>query len=167
MKKVYRCLWIVPLALVLFLPAGLTGQSKKISTEELTQQSEIVARGKVREIKSQWEGNRERIVTYVAIQVDEYLKGNGPGREMTVVTPGGEIDGVGELYTHTATFRQDEEVVVFAKKDAKGQYRVSGGPQGKFKIEKDETTGRSIVAGSTPVEDFAAEVRKAAGNARN
>jgi len=93
------------------------------------------------------------------VGVDQYLKGERPERSLTIVTPGGEIDGVGELYSHTARFLNDEDVVVFAEKDKRGELRVAGGSQGKYTIKKDEMTGQLMVADDTPLVQLTTRVK--------
>ncbi len=135
-------------------------QSRAISTDELVRASEIVARGKVREMKAEWDESRSRIRTRITLSVDEYLKGGGGGT-MELFVPGGEIGPVGEVYSHVARFARDEDVVVFAHKDGKGRYRVSGGSQGKYTVTQDERSGKRIVAHYWPLDDFRARIRKA------
>jgi len=158
MKEHYRCLWIVPLVLVALVPAGVRSQSKHLTTDKLTTQAEVVAVGKVKETKSEWDEFHSSIRTRVTVSVDEYLKGSG-ANNLDVYVPGGEVDGVGELYTHMAKFKKDEEVVVFAEKDSNNRYRVSGGDQGKVIVKKDETTGMPMVGGQQSLDDFKVEVR--------
>jgi hypothetical protein len=142
------------------IPALALCQSKEMNTDELSRRAEVVAVGKVKATKSSWENNKSRIVTYVTVNVDEYLKG-GDGNVITILTPGGEVDGIGELYTHTAKFEKDEDVVVFAEKDKQGRYTVSGGHDGKFRVTKDEATGTQFVANRKGLEDFKMEVKTA------
>ena len=51
-------------------------------------------------------------------------------------------------------------VVVFAKKDMKGRYRVTSGERGKFLIEKDTKTGSKIIPNVGTLQEFTAEVKK-------
>jgi hypothetical protein len=166
--RMHRSLYLAALvALALVTHVSLFSQTRKVTTTELAQQSEVVARGSVRQLKSAWEGKKERIVTYVTIQVDEFIKGGGAEKTLTLVNPGGEVDGVGEMYTHMATFREGEDVIVFAQKDREGRLRVAGGQQGKFRLEKDKVTGKTIVGGATTVEDFSTAVRQAGSHPEN
>ena len=164
----HRTLYLFALvAIALVTHESLFSQSRKVTTAELAQQSEVVARGSVKQLKSAWEGKKERIVTYVTIQVEEFIKGGGSEKTLTLVNPGGEVDGVGEIYTHMATFREGEDVIVFAQKDHEGRLRVAGGQQGKFRLEKDNVTGKTIVGGATTVEDFSTDVKQAVSRPQN
>ena len=149
------------LALLLaVLTAEVPAQSKGISTEDLAKRAEVVAVGKVSGLASRWNENHSRIFTRVTLSVDQYIKGGTAGQPLSIVVPGGEVDGVGEVYSHTATFRRDESVLVFAEKDKQGNYGVSAGREGKFSIRKDEGTGKAMVGGNLTLEQFTASVRK-------
>jgi hypothetical protein len=66
---------------------------------------------------------------------------------------------VGELYTGTARFEKDEEVVLFLSKDLKGNFRVTGSNQGKFRVVKDERTGRKVIGKSRFLDDFKLRIK--------
>jgi len=158
MKKHHLCLWIVLFIPAVLVPAGVRSQSKHMATDKLTTRAELVAVGVVKETKSEWDESHSSIRTRVTVSVDEYLKGSG-AKTLEIYVPGGEVDGVGELYTHMAKFKKDEEVVVFAEKDTEHRYRVSGGDQGKINVKKDKATGVTMVGGQQSLDDFKAEVR--------
>jgi hypothetical protein len=141
------------------------GQERQLSTEQLTTGSDVVVVGKVAAMKSAWTADRSRIVTTVSISVDEQLKGTASGSTLSVVVPGGEVDGVGEWYSHSARFRRDEEVVVFARKDKEGTLRVAGGSQGKVAVTREAEKGQARVSGQGSLQEFTATVRKAAQQA--
>ncbi len=144
-------------ALMLFglfhlIPVLGRAQTDSETAEQLTRKSTVIAVGTVSSTRSEWTADRDRIVTRVNISVDEYLKGNTGGRTLTLTVPGGEINGVGEMYTHTATFRNNEQVLVFAERDVQGAYRVVDGENGKINVTRDEATGRRIINGNQPLE---------------
>ena len=148
--------------LLLVTTSAALGQERTLSTEQLTTGSDGVVVGKVAGMKSAWTADRSRIVTTVSISVDEQLKGTASGSTLSVVVPGGEVDGVGEWYSHSARFRRDEEVVVFARKDREGTLRVAGGSQGKVSVTRDTGKGQPRVDGQGTLQEFTATVRKAA-----
>lgn len=127
---------------------------------DLAHRSDIIAVGKVTATKSGWDRSHNRIVTSVTVNVGEYLKGN-EGNVLTITTMGGEVNGVGEWYSHTARFKTEEEVVVFANRDRDGKLRVAGGDGGKVKIERDSKTGAEVVQGTKSLLDFKREVAAA------
>jgi hypothetical protein len=122
----------------------------------------VVAVGKVSSLVPQWNEDHSRIFTRVTLSVDQYIKGGSAGQPLTLLVPGGEVDGVGELYSHTAVFQSDESVLVFAQKDREGNYRVSAGQQGKYTVKRDDASGRLMVGGIRTLQEITAVVQKAA-----
>lgn len=152
--------------------AGTTGQpstsgvkKQGLTTEQLTAQAELIAVGKVASTHADWNADHTRIVTRVAVTVGEYLKGSHPQNTITITHLGGEVGTVGELYSETATFHKDEEVIVFAKKDRQGMYRVTGANQGKMSLTTDNMTGKKMVGPGASLDDLKAKI-KAAVNAQ-
>jgi len=141
-------------------------QSRVLSTQELTDQSDVVAVGKVSAMKSEWNADKTRIITRVVIDVREFLKGGGADQSLTVLTPGGEVGDVGEIYSGTVRFDRDEEVVVFARKKSGLDHVVAGGNQGKVPIREDKNTGTKTVLRGTRFEDYCTQVRSAAQASR-
>lgn len=141
------------------LVSQLFAQSERIPEEVLAKRAQIIAVGKVLSTRAQWEENKSRIVTYVTVSVDQYLKGTAE-RTITIASPGGEVDGVGELYSHTVDFSNNEEVVVFAEKEKQGRYRVSGGQQGKLTVTRDKLSGKVLVGNTRTLDDFSARIRQ-------
>jgi len=139
------------------LPAA--AQSREPAPEELAARADVVAVGKVSTCAAHWNADHSRIFTTVTLAVDSYLKGNQAG-PLNILVPGGEVDGVGELYSHTATFRKDEDVLVFVRKDSRGNFTVSGGQAGKFVVTNDAQTGKAFV-GTRTLEDVASAVKHA------
>lgn len=147
------------LAAVLTVAGRAYSQSGATTTDDLTARSEIVAVGKVTSLRSEWSDDRRRIVTRATVAVDEYLKGEQPQRSLVITIPGGEIDGVGELYSHTARFKKDEQVVVFAAADNQGRLKVVGGDEGKMTVARDEVTGLQMVADKEPLSAFTSRLK--------
>lgn len=166
MKSLKSAFWLIAVSLggILFSPREMEAQSHGLSPEELTHRSSVVAVGKVTSLHAQWTNDRSRIVTQVTVAVDQFFKGASQNRTLVITVPGGEVDGVGELYSHAARFHTNEEVIVFAERDAGGNYRVAGGEQGKFTVTREAITGKRIVGESQLLEVFASRVQHAARN---
>ncbi len=152
---------IATLVLAAIVPAF--AQKNGRTVEDLARQADVIAVGKVTATKSGWDGSHKRIVTSVTVNVGEYLKGN-EGNVLTVTTMGGEVNGVGEWYSHTARFKAEEEVVVFANRDREGKLRVAGGEEGKMKIERDSKTGAALVQGNRTLADLKKHVSESLQN---
>jgi hypothetical protein len=149
--------------LILLLIPISNSQSQVIqrSIEKLSQESDAVVIGRVAGLTSEWNESKTRIQTRVTISVDQNVKGDGAMKSMTVLIPGGEVGGIGEVYSHAPKFKNDENVIVFAKKAKQGYYQVSEGAQGKYSVVKDEVSGRLMVAGANTLEAFTGRVKAA------
>lgn len=147
---------------LLFILPAASIFSQQISTDlkTLTKNSEVILTGKVSKQESKWNDNKSRIYTDVTIEVDEYLKGQNGERSITVRHPGGEVGEVGELYTHMPTFKEEEEMVLFAKKDKNdGKYRVYAGENGKIEIIKNKTSGEKFTTSNKKVADLKKQIK--------
>jgi hypothetical protein len=96
----------------------------------------------------------------VTVAIDEHIKGDASQRSIVITTPGGEVDGVGEVYSHSAHFKKEEQVVVFATTDREGALRVVGGEGGKLLVSTDQRTGLRTVANREPLSVFTSRLRK-------
>jgi hypothetical protein len=141
-------------------PSMALSQSGASVTEDLARRSDVVVVGKVTDLTSEWNGDRSRIVSRVTVSVDQHIKGDDSQSLLTISTPGGEVDGVGEVYSHMPRFKIDEQVVVFAAKDQRGNLRVVGGDEGKLTVTKDEMTGLTMVSDREPLLVFTSRVKR-------
>jgi hypothetical protein len=146
--------------LSLFLPLSVICQTVPADPGKLALQSDLVVVGTVGSRTSEWNADRSRIQTRVTISVNETIKGGSVPPTVEVVVPGGEIDGVGEWYSHTTRFDKNEDVVVFAKKDSRGEYGVAGGTAGKITIAQDPVTGRKLIPRFGSLQEFTSSLRK-------
>ncbi|HEX9657006.1 MAG TPA: hypothetical protein VGB89_08870 [Bacteroidota bacterium] len=137
--------------LIVSVPNSSRAQSKSMATEELARRADVIVVGKVTAVQSEWNADRSRIYTTVTVAIDQNIKGQGNPISVTISTPGGEIGGVGEWYSHTPKFKVDEEVVVFAEREKGGRLIVSGGDQGKLTVMNEESTGSKTVIDSEPL----------------
>jgi hypothetical protein len=147
---------------LLLIPVSYSqSQVLQQSIEKLSQESDAVVVGRVAGLASEWNESKTRIQTRVTISVDQNVKGDPSMKSMTVLVPGGEVGGVGEVYSHAPKFKNDESVIVFAKKAKQGYYQLSEGTQGKYSVLKDEVSGRLMVAGANTLEAFTGRVKAA------
>ncbi|HCV43348.1 MAG TPA: hypothetical protein DGH68_07675 [Bacteroidetes bacterium] len=147
------------IVLAIVSPSNALSQPAAAATEDLAQRADVVVVGKVTGVKSEWNGDRSRIYSTVTVQVDEHIKGAKAQQSVVIATPGGEIDGVGEVYSHTARFRADEQVIVFATADRQGKLKVVGGDEGKLTVTKDAMTGMLMVGDREPLTAFTSRLK--------
>jgi hypothetical protein len=119
----------------------------KMSAKDLTVKSTAVLYGKCSKVKCEWNDKKDKIYTYVTIVPEAYIKGN-LGSEVTVTVPGGQVGDIVYEVSDMPFFVEGEETVAFVWKNLAGKNLITGGYQGKMKIEKDSKTGKRMVSGT-------------------
>ena len=129
--------------------------------EKLARGADVIVTGKVTERKSNWNENKTRIYTRATLRVDEYIKGDRNGDVVEVTYPGGEVGEVGEIYSHMPRFEENEEVLVFLKKDKqlKG-FKVFDGEEGKISVVRDIKSNEKISRSSNSVRELKRQINK-------
>ena len=128
--------------------------------ETMSKNADVIITGKVTQQNSNWNENKTRIYTQATIQVEEYLKGNSNGSSLIVIYPGGEVGDVGEMYSHMPKFQDDEEVLVFLKKDEKtSDYKVFNGEEGKINVIRDPKTGEKVTTSNVQINSLKAQIK--------
>jgi len=145
----------------LFLYSAVISQESIPKIKKLTKKADLILTGKVAHKESAWNGDKTRIYTKTSIQVDEYLKGLANGNTVEVVIPGGEVGDIGELYTHMPAFEDDEEVLVFLKKDKKSKtYQVLNGQEGKIKIQKTGISKDKVAGSNSSISELKVQIKQ-------
>jgi len=143
----------LPALLLLILPGTeCSAQLKKMSASDLTKESTAVFYGKCSKIRSEWNETRDIILTQVTVVPEEYVKGN-LGSEAVITVPGGRVGDIIYEVSEMPIFTEGEEVVAFIWTNSAGKNLVTGGFQGKMKIEKDKSTGKRMVTGERITDD--------------
>jgi hypothetical protein len=126
----------------------------------MSKNADLIITGKVVEQNSSWNENNTRIYTQATIRVEEYLKGSNNSGSIIVSYPGGEVGEVGELYSHMPRFEDQEEVLVFLKKDEKSKrYKVFNGENGKINVITDPRTGEKVTSSNVSVSSLKAQIK--------
>jgi hypothetical protein len=110
-------------------------------------------------INSVWGKDKSKIYTDVTLAINERIKGGKQGGSIVVRHLGGEVDGVGELYSHMPTFSEKEEVLLFIKEVADSRYEVLNGEEGKIQIITDETSGVKTTAMNKSLKSFKTQIK--------
>lgn len=128
--------------------------------ESMSKNADLIITGKVVEQNSSWNESKTRIYTQATIQVEEYLKGSNNNKPVVVSYPGGEVGEVGELYSHMPRFEDNEEVLVFLKKEDKStNYKVVNGEEGKINIVTDPRRGEKVTSSNVSVSSLKAQIK--------
>lgn len=118
--------------LLIFSTGGCFGLMIKMDIDDLIRESDVILIGRVTEIKTHL--GEKMIYRRVEIKVERYLKNPSDSSEVFVRVLGGEIGEIGVWVEDQPSFHLFEEVLVFLRGDLEGDYRVVGGPQGKFTL---------------------------------
>lgn len=134
-------------------------QSESPVIKNLAENADVILLGKVTQKVSNWNVSKTRIYTTTTVQVEEFLKGNNSQNNLEITTLGGEVGEVGELYTHLPIFDQDEEVLVFLKKDTQNnKYKVLNGADGKITVLEDAATKEKITSSKIPIKELKSQI---------
>lgn len=159
MRKSPLLVLVIGLILGGAIPRIALCQSEAVNIEDLTRQADVIVVGEVTNVRSEWNSDKTRIYSRVTVLVSEHIKGDRPENSLTISTPGGEVDGIGEVYSHMARFKEDEQVIVFAAQDRQGRLHVIDGDKGKIMVRTNAETGQHLVSESEPLEVFTAKLK--------
>jgi hypothetical protein len=175
--------WLL-ISLLIIPIAKSTAQVKEMSVKDLTKESTAVLYGRCSKVKCEWNENKSIMYSYITVVTEGYIKGS-LGAEAIIAVPGGRIEDTVYEVSEMPVFTEGEDVVAFVWTNPAGKNLVTGGYQGKMKIEKDSKTGKRMVQavgldaeadfqkqgrGKTlksekvPLEDFVTKVRGYANN---
>lgn len=144
LKKIQCCFCWITLCFLIFSITEGQAQMNQMSARELTEESTAILYGKCSEVKSAWDQEQDIIYTYVTIVNEGSVKGS-PGAETVITIPGGRVGDIIYEVSEMPVFEPGEEVFTFLWEHPSGKNLVTGGYQGKIKIEKDRITGNRII----------------------
>jgi len=158
MSKSFHFFFLVLISIGIHLPAF--AQDESMIIKNLSKGADVILTGKVTQKESRWNESKTRIYTKTTLEVDEYLKGENNDNHVEVTTPGGEVGEVGELYTHMPTFKENEDVLVFLKKDTKNEgYKVLLGEEGKIKVIRDTKTKEKVTGSNMRLKELKSKIK--------
>jgi len=135
-------------------------QQIKIDLQDLSKDADLIITGKVSQQTSSWNEDKTRIYTIATIQVEDYIKGAVAGNSVSVKYLGGEVGDVGETYSHIPTFVNNEEVLIFLKKNEnKSDYSVLYGEEGKISLVNDSQTGELVTSSNVRVSSLKNQIK--------
>jgi hypothetical protein len=163
MKKNFGIVSSAIIALILFGFLGINSVMAlmiKMTTPELTKHSQAIIRGKVTDMRSEWDPERRFIWTLVTISVSKSIKGdNLPGQEIIIKIPGGVVGQIGQVTEDTPIFKKGEDVLLFINPltyRGKKVFRVTGKFQGKHTIKNN-----MVIEKKLPVTTFLGQIEEA------
>lgn len=87
----------------------------------LSEKADYIVKGVVENSESKWNEQKTSISTYTDLIIKEYLKGT-PFEEsrLTIITPGGEIEGIGQSVEDQPIFHQGKKVRIYFQNTSEG-----------------------------------------------
>ncbi len=159
MDTSYRYLLLVLVFICGFYITSFS-QQHSADIENLSKGADVVLTGKVVQQNSSWNEDKSRIYTSATIQVEEFLKGNTNEVSIVVTYLGGEVGDIGELYSHMPKFEDDEEILVFLKRDQRTSgYKIFNGEEGKLRIVYDKNTGEKVTTSNVRISSLKAQIK--------
>ncbi len=143
-RRVQTAALVVFAALALGSPiAG--AQMLPLEISDYLAQADDVVVGKVGEIESRWINNNTKIISDIAIEVEQAVKGTQNKESVVHLQfPTGRVGAVGRSSPQLPEFKTGEEVLVFLDAQKKG-YMVVGGIAGKYMVVPHPKTGQKYV----------------------
>jgi hypothetical protein len=138
------------LALLLGLVSPLTATTvKRKSFNELVQEAELVAVGRVINVQSLPTADKKYVYTYVTVNELEVMKGSLDEAQLTIRMDGGDT-GTGRrlLIQGVPKFQYGDQVVIFLKGNGQAICPFVGWEQGLLRVEKDQKSGETLIKSS-------------------
>ena len=105
-----------------------------MSDADLVRTSHLIVVGDVRRIETR-ELRDGRLLTEVALAVEQTLKGRLRGGKIVVTSPGGRVGERSAWVYGSASFATGERVLVFLKRTAEGRLRINALALGKYHLD--------------------------------
>lgn len=118
--------------------------SRSVSFDEKVDGAASVVLGRVVKNETRWDPSKRWILTYTTVKVDRSLKGQPLQNDLTIVTPGGEIDGVRQETIGAPAFEPGEEQVLFVANSKLGP-TVAFMEQGAYDVQTDSRGEKMII----------------------
>ena len=117
------------------------GTSETLTTTlSVAEKSEYIVLAQCTSSESKWNEQETFIFTYTTFSIDEYIKGNSLGEEITLRYLGGQVDNTMQTLPGLPEFNEGEEVIHFlGSKNKFGYHNLKSIMSGVLRIQIDET----------------------------
>lgn len=168
---------VILLVLVMVAGSASAAVAEWKSFEQKVDEADAIVRGELISSESRRDPDGRWIRTWSTFRVDEVMKGSGTPATVTVVTPGGVVDGIHQETVGAPSFVTGQEQIIFLDSTAEGTvplyleqgvYDVSRDERDRLLVRPslsnlilyDDQTGKVIPAEATrTIEDFRSEIR--------
>ena len=131
---------VTSLFLLAFAPALFAAIAELATFEDKVDNAAAIVLGKCVRSESRWDADHRMILTYATFQIEKMIKGAQTVSELTIVTPGGSVDGIHQETVGVPLFRAGDQKVLFVRNTRvgmtvlyfdQGTYDVSIGSHGE------------------------------------
>ena len=123
--------------------SSVAASNVALESMNLADKASHIVVGKVENIESRLDKEKNTIYTYVKVYVEECLKGKINGDNIVIKYKGGEIGNLGLWVSDQPHFLLNEEVKVFLKPEKTGEFTVVDGKKGKISLVSPASSGFS------------------------
>jgi hypothetical protein len=134
---------VAVVAAVLVPPVANAAISQAASFDEKVDNAASIILGKCVKTESKMDPSGRWILTYATFQVEKSIKGNAAGN-VTIVTPGGTVNGIHQETIGVPVFQEGDEHVVFLKNTRLGPTPLYF-DQGTYNVENDDHGEKVVV----------------------
>ncbi len=120
------------LAILLF-PAARATSIPRLSFEQLTDASEVIASGEVTQSWAAWDAEHKYIWTHYRLSVSDVARGTRVS-SLEFAEPGGALGDVSMMIPGTVTYAVGDRVAIFLARMPNGYLRTTGWAQGKYTL---------------------------------
>jgi len=110
---------------------------------DIEKKASYVLVGKVENIESHWDEERDSIYTYIKVYVEERIKGPIQDKYVVIKHRGGEVGNIGLRVSGEPHFLLGEKIKVFLKLKETGEFTVIDGWKGKISLISSASSGFS------------------------
>jgi hypothetical protein len=136
-------------AIVIAVPAAQAAIAQAATFDEKVDHAAAIILGKCVKTDARYDPTGRWIVTYATFDVEDSMKGNAAG-QVTIVTPGGSVNGIHQETSGIHVFREGDEHVVFLRNTRLGLTPLYF-DQGTFNVAAGEHGQKMIVPMATNV----------------
>ena len=160
MKKISIAIMFLCFIMLSFLSASSFAIMKGLSTEELTNTSDIVIEGEVENTEAMWSKDGSTIFTRTDIVIYTIIRGVPSQKKIKVEYEGGEVGEIGLKVSDQPLLLKGEKVILFLKSEKSKKdgdaYTIVGKGQGKYLIDANgiaRKSGFSVAVGQENIDN--------------
>src|SRR5436305_4115915 len=140
-NRLFALLALVMIALA--VPAANAAVAQAATFDEKVDNAAAIIMGKCVKTEAKFDLTGRWIVTYATFNVEDTMKGNAAG-QVTIVTPGGSVNGIHQETIGVPAFHEGDEHVIFLKNTRLGPTPLYF-DQGTYNVAADEHGEKMIV----------------------